>query len=152
MKQGTVAGDMTRGRRGSWLLQRSTNNPALTRFTSTSLAGEAPGTRAFLLKPETGRTHQLRVAMKALGSPVLGDSRYANAEDARKEERAYLHCAALRVVVGGEVIQVICPPTDGAVFISDGFRNVFRRWFPENGEQNIGPWFEDNKLLRSTIL
>ena len=29
--------------------------------------------RAFLLKPVTGRTHQLRVAMKSLGAPVLGD-------------------------------------------------------------------------------
>ena len=34
---------------------------------------QRPALRAFLLKPETGRTHQLRVALKSLGAPVLGD-------------------------------------------------------------------------------
>lgn len=30
------------------------------------------------LKPETGRTHQLRVHMESLGTPILGDSRYSS--------------------------------------------------------------------------
>ena len=70
--------------RGAWMLARSSAAPAadapappvykaVTRFTSTAVLGSRPGLRAFLLKPETGRTHQLRVALKSLGSPVLGD-------------------------------------------------------------------------------
>lgn len=54
------------------MLARTTDDPAVTRFTSAAVPGR-PGVRAFLLKPETGRTHQLRVAMKSLGAPVLGD-------------------------------------------------------------------------------
>lgn len=55
------------------MLTRGTRDPAVTRFTSAAVAGRRPGLRAFLLKPETGRTHQLRVALKSLGSPLLGD-------------------------------------------------------------------------------
>lgn len=65
---------LQRGRRGSWMLSRSTQDPAITRFTSAAVAGcDGRPLRAFLLKPVTGRTHQLRVAMKSLGAPVLGD-------------------------------------------------------------------------------
>jgi 23S rRNA pseudouridine1911/1915/1917 synthase len=32
-----------------------------------------------LLKPKTGRTHQLRVHLKALKSPIVGDKVYGNA-------------------------------------------------------------------------
>jgi len=65
---------LQRGRRGSWMLSRGTQNPSITRFTSAAVAGcDGRPLRAFLLKPVTGRTHQLRVAMKSLGAPVLGD-------------------------------------------------------------------------------
>jgi tRNA pseudouridine32 synthase/23S rRNA pseudouridine746 synthase len=62
-KMGTVAGDMVRARRGSWALARTRANAAVTRFASAG-AGVAgrPGLRAFVLKPETGRTHQVRRA------------------------------------------------------------------------------------------
>ncbi|KAL4522403.1 hypothetical protein Ndes2437A_g07183 [Nannochloris sp. 'desiccata'] len=70
-KMGSVVGDMTRGRRGSWMLQRTTEtSPAVTRFIASAVPGR-PGKIAFLLKPETGKTHQLRVALKSLGSPVF---------------------------------------------------------------------------------
>lgn len=36
-----------------------------------------------LLKPITGRSHQLRVHMQSLGHPILGDSLYANDEGKR---------------------------------------------------------------------
>lgn len=54
------------------MLARTAQDPAVTRFTSAAVPGR-PGIRAFLVKPESGRTHQLRVALKSLGSPVLGD-------------------------------------------------------------------------------
>lgn len=56
------------------MLSRSTQDPAVTRFTTAAVAGcSGRPLRAFLLKPITGRTHQLRVALKSLGAPVLGD-------------------------------------------------------------------------------
>ena len=47
---------------GAWKLCQSKENPAITRFESVSCE---PNLRLFILKPQTGKTHQLRVAMKA---------------------------------------------------------------------------------------
>ena len=43
--------------------------------------GEVEGEQfaAVLLRPETGRTHQLRVHTKAIGRPIVGDALYAGA-------------------------------------------------------------------------
>lgn len=92
-KQGRIAGDMVRSRRGSWKLIASKNNPAVTQFFSASLQ---PGCRAFLLKPLTGKTHQLRVAMKSIGAPIKGDPLYADAEEVSGEPRTCLHAYRLR--------------------------------------------------------
>ena len=61
---------MQKARNGAWKLCQSKENPAITRFESVSCE---PNLRLFILKPQTGKTHQLRVAMKSLGSPILGD-------------------------------------------------------------------------------
>lgn len=82
-KQGLISGDMVKARGGSYKLKQTHENPAVTRFQSKKI-GLLWG---FLLKPETGKTHQLRVACKALGSPILGDERYGGAES----DRCYLH-------------------------------------------------------------
>lgn len=72
-KQGLIKGDMAKGRNGSYLLLKTNNNPAVTQFFSYSL-GE--GLRIYLLKPHSGQTHQLRVAMKSISAPIKGDPRY----------------------------------------------------------------------------
>ena len=56
--------------------------------------GEAAVTRVEL-KPVTGRTHQLRVAMKSLGSPILGDELY-HPHVPDWPDRMYLHAHTLR--------------------------------------------------------
>jgi len=48
------------------------------------------------LMPKTGRSHQLRVHMKALGHPILGDPFYATGE-ARNFPRLMLHSENLRL-------------------------------------------------------
>lgn len=48
------------------------------------------------LMPRTGRTHQLRVHMLALGHPILGDPFYAEGP-AREYERLMLHSEELRL-------------------------------------------------------
>ena len=51
------------------------------------------------LKPTTGRTHQLRVHMKYLGHPILGDPVYGE----EKADRLYLHAGSLEITLpGGE--------------------------------------------------
>ncbi len=47
------------------------------------------------LKPETGRSHQLRVHMKELGHPILGDPFYAPEDVFRAAPRLQLHALAL---------------------------------------------------------
>lgn len=47
------------------------------------------------LKPTTGRTHQLRVHMKYLGHPILGDPVYGT----EKAERLYLHARELEITL-----------------------------------------------------
>jgi len=48
------------------------------------------------LSPRTGRSHQLRVHMLALGHPILGDPFYATGA-AREHERLMLHSEELRI-------------------------------------------------------
>ena len=59
-KQGLIIGDMKKARDGAWKLCQTKENPAITRFESVSCE---PNLRLFILKPQTGKTHQLRVAM-----------------------------------------------------------------------------------------
>jgi len=47
------------------------------------------------LKPETGRTHQLRVHLNYLGHPIIGDSLYGGA----KADRMYLHALSLDIML-----------------------------------------------------
>jgi tRNA pseudouridine32 synthase/23S rRNA pseudouridine746 synthase len=48
------------------------------------------------LFPQTGRSHQLRVHMLALGHPILGDPLYAS-ETADQHPRMMLHAEELRL-------------------------------------------------------
>ncbi|GAB4819452.1 hypothetical protein N2152v2_006498 [Parachlorella kessleri] len=151
-KMGSVVGDMQKGRRGSWMLARTCHNPAVTRFVSAAVPGRRPGLRGFVLRPETGQTHQLRVALKSLGAPVLGDGRYGQAERARLEDRGYLHCAAMRFQTPGGPVQVVCQPLEGLEFQSLEFNAVFSGWFPSGMVEQHGTWFEEHTLLRSSLL
>ncbi|WP_434042582.1 MULTISPECIES: class I SAM-dependent methyltransferase [Sorangium] len=55
---------------------------------------ERRGDRALLeLRPETGRTHQLRVQLAAIGLPIVGDPLYGGVE----APRLLLHAAELRL-------------------------------------------------------
>ena len=86
-KQGLISGDMKKVRAGSYKLCHTHENPAITRFYAARLS-QGWG---FWLMPKTGKTHQLRVACKSLGSPILGDERYGGGVAAR----CYLHAYRL---------------------------------------------------------
>ncbi|QLG86988.1 TIGR01621 family pseudouridine synthase [Chitinibacter bivalviorum] len=110
-KQGKIRGGMEKGRNGSWKLVREGGQLAITQFFSYGLGN---GERLFLLKPLTGRTHQLRVAMKSLGSPIIGDERYAG----RPADRGYLHAYAIAFDFYGNTHQYICTKLSGSHFQS----------------------------------
>ena len=111
-KQGWVKGDMARGRRGGWLLQRSMINPAITWFQSRSVDGSA--LRLFHVMPKTGKTHQIRVALKSLGAPILGDETYAG----ERSDRVYLHALALSFCYGEQPWCFTALPEVGEWFLS----------------------------------
>jgi 23S rRNA pseudouridine1911/1915/1917 synthase len=91
-----------------------------------------PGTTLLRLFPETGRRHQLRVHLAAVGHPILGDLLYGRPEadyldlirgtrDARRDEgapaRQLLHCARLEFPdpAGAGNVEVAAPlPADFA--------------------------------------
>jgi len=66
-----------------------TGKPALTDYQVLERAAEST---LVLLRPHTGRSHQLRVHMASLGHPILGDNLYG---DARPADRLLLHASQL---------------------------------------------------------
>jgi tRNA pseudouridine32 synthase/23S rRNA pseudouridine746 synthase len=64
-------------------------------ITHWTLLSAKSNTSRVLLKPITGRSHQLRVHMQALGHPILGDSLYAPDEAYTPYSRLHLHAANL---------------------------------------------------------
>lgn len=124
-KMGWIKGDMAKARRGDYKLLSTMENPAITQFVSCALRTHE---RFFLIKPHTGKTHQIRVALKSLGSPIAGDERYAQADDARKEDRGYLHAYALRFRLNGEDFSFVLPPDEGERFISTACIEQLATW------------------------
>lgn len=124
-KQGWVKGDMRPARRGSWKLTNTHENPAVTRFISVLVQ---PGERLFLLKPKTGKTHQLRVAMKSLSAPISGDERYSNSPKAKQEQRGYLHAYAIRFKVNDESFEFVCQPHSGMRFTQKACLELLENW------------------------
>lgn len=124
-KMGWVKADMGSARRGDYKLLPTMNNPAITQFISCALRTHE---RFFLIKPHTGKTHQIRVALKSLGSPIAGDERYAQADEARKEERGYLHAFALRFYLNKELFSFISSPDEGERFMSEECKIQLSVW------------------------
>lgn len=98
-------------RPGRWRATRAANGvPALTDFRTLSVG---PEFCVVELLPHTGRTHQLRAHLTALGAPILGDARYGGAKRAGGVEapRCLLHAQALELghPRTGQVIRVEAP-------------------------------------------
>ena len=64
------------------------------------------------LRPRTGRTHQLRAHMQAIGHPILGDPKYGTETSAQLSEGLQLQLHAHRVSLphpGGGLLVVEAP-------------------------------------------
>jgi len=93
----TVGGHFPREARTRFELERSVGDYALLR-----------------LRLDTGRTHQIRVHLKAIGHPVAGDPEYGSA-GLLGLERQFLHATRLAFPhpVGGRPVEVLSPlPAD----------------------------------------
>ena len=77
------------------IVDERNGKPALTRYRV--LARDAStGTTRVELSPVTGRSHQLRVHLQALGHPIVGDTLYATPAEQAGADRLLLHAAGLR--------------------------------------------------------
>lgn len=107
-KQGTISGGMQVSRRGQWKLTKEKNNLAVTQFFSRYVEGK----RLFWLRPLTGKTHQIRVALKSVAAPILGDERYGGGAS----DRGYLHAYSIAFEWRGESVCYQVSPSLGEHF------------------------------------
>jgi tRNA pseudouridine32 synthase / 23S rRNA pseudouridine746 synthase len=75
------------------MVDHQRGKPSLTRWSVLS-RDAAAGTTRLQLEPITGRSHQLRVHLAAIGHPIVGDTLYAPPPHA---PRLMLHACALRL-------------------------------------------------------
>jgi tRNA pseudouridine32 synthase/23S rRNA pseudouridine746 synthase len=114
-KQGWVKGDLLKARRGAWKLSKTQENPAITYFESCLVV---PGVRLYAVQPKTGKTHQIRVALKSVGAPIMGDRYYGGSS----ADRLYLHAWRLSFTLSDQFFEFEAWPQSG-----DGFRSALEQ-------------------------
>ena len=88
------------------------------------------------LRPHTGRTHQLRVHMKAIGHPILGDTKYGDDASAALAEALKLPLHAPRLSLphpGGGMLVIEAP-------LSPEMKAGFQRFGFEEAEADPEPF------------
>ncbi|MFT4090215.1 MAG: pseudouridine synthase [Asticcacaulis sp.] len=90
------------------MVDHDIGKPSLTRYRV--LSREADRTR-IELEPVTGRSHQLRVHMMAMGHPIIGDEFYAPEDIRRLSPRLLLHAERLSLPhpANGEIMRFHAP-------------------------------------------
>ncbi|HLP98180.1 MAG TPA: RluA family pseudouridine synthase [Sideroxyarcus sp.] len=88
------------------MVDHALGKPSLTRYHRLGLDGD---TTRVELEPVTGRSHQLRVHMAAIGYPILGDALYG---DEHAAPRLLLHASVLRFAhpASGKPLNFASPP------------------------------------------
>ena len=76
------------------VIDRTHGKPSQTRWRVLD-HDSAAGTTRLELEPLTGRSHQLRLHLRALGHPILGDAWYAPREVHARSSRLLLHASQL---------------------------------------------------------
>ena len=97
-------------------VDRASGQAALTRYQVLTVE---KGRTWVELEPVTGRTHQLRVHLAAIGHPILGDGLYAPAAVQAAAPRLLLHASALAFAHPGtgEMFEVRSQPDFGLPMI-----------------------------------
>jgi 23S rRNA pseudouridine1911/1915/1917 synthase len=112
-RSGTIEAPIGRDRRVRILMSTDTDSPkdAITHF---EIERALPRTTLLRVRLQTGRTHQIRVHMQAIGHPVCGDHEYGR-PDVYGLRRQFLHAARLAFAhpVTGREIDLASPlPAD----------------------------------------
>ncbi len=102
---GTVDSPVGRDPENPTLMAAGVGRPAVTHF---EVLREAAGHAMLRVRLETGRTHQIRVHLSAIGHPVYADPLYGQAIPGR---RLWLHAERLAFVhpVSGEALEFASP-------------------------------------------
>jgi 23S rRNA pseudouridine1911/1915/1917 synthase len=122
-RTGTIDAAIGRDRRVRTRVSTDTDEPREAR-THFELAEALPGFTLLRVSLETGRTHQIRVHLQAIGHPVAGDPEYGTA-GVLGLERQFLHAARLGFdhPVTGERVEIdspLPPDLDAALRLARG--------------------------------
>ena len=91
------------------------------------IQGKYPAYTYVEARPKTGRTHQIRVHLKWLNHPIIGDTLYEGKRSTSFIERTALHAQGISLVDNsGEEISVTCP-------LPDDMKNVLSMLSEETG-------------------
>ncbi len=87
---------------------------AQTRFVPLAAHGDGHGRTLALVRcePRTGRTHQIRVHLAHLGSPILGDAVYGRASEVMPRQALHAWQLSLPRPVTREPLHLTAPPPD----------------------------------------
>jgi RluA family pseudouridine synthase len=96
-------------RRSWWMKVADAGLPSVTHW---RVLGSGGGVTALELRPQTGRTHQLRVHMAHLGCPIVGDGVYGGDRARGIDRHLHLHARALAVPLYPKkpIVAVEAPP------------------------------------------
>jgi 23S rRNA pseudouridine1911/1915/1917 synthase len=99
-REGRIESRVTRDSRDrkKFTLSTEKGKPALTFY---RVLRTWPGYSLLALRPRTGRTHQLRLHLRSLGCPILGDPLYGSADPRFPGATLALHAKSLTLVLPG---------------------------------------------------
>ncbi len=91
-------------------VDHTTGRPSLTRYRVIDI-DTARAVSRIELEPVTGRSHQLRVHLEAMGHPILGDDFYGTPASCAKAARLMLHASRIELCEPGTGLPlcVACP-------------------------------------------
>ena len=87
--------------------------------TSYRAVESAPGYTLLEVFPKTGRTHQIRVHLSALGYPIVGDALYGGKDPRLERQFLHAHLLGIRLPGTGDYMEFTSPlPADLKAFLS----------------------------------
>jgi tRNA pseudouridine32 synthase / 23S rRNA pseudouridine746 synthase len=79
------------------IVHHELGKPSITHWRIAAEPAPGPGMTRLELAPVTGRSHQLRVHLQAIGFPIVGDPLYASPAQEALASRLLLHAQALEI-------------------------------------------------------